>query len=123
VLNNLIGNSLDAMWRGGRLLLRSQMVTEWQSGRKALRITIADTGLGMSDTTKRRLFEAFFTTKGIKGTGLGLWISSEIITKHGGRLRFRSSRKEGQSGTVFQLFLPLEPMIVERQEAVRTISN
>jgi PAS domain S-box-containing protein len=123
VLNNLIGNSLDAMWRGGRLILRSQMVTEWQSGRKVLRITIADTGHGMSDVTKRRLFEAFFTTKGIKGTGLGLWISSEIVGKHGGRLRFRSSRKEGQSGTVFQLFLPQEPLFVEKQKAVRTRSN
>jgi PAS domain S-box-containing protein len=123
VLSNLIGNSIDAMWRGGRLILRSQMATEWQSGRKALRITVADTGLGMNEVTQRRLFEAFYTTKGIKGTGLGLWISAEIVRKHGGRLRFRSCREEGRSGTVFQVFLPLEPVFLEKQEAVRTQSH
>jgi PAS domain S-box-containing protein len=122
VLNNLIGNSIDAMWRGGRLKLRSQMATEWKTGQQRLCITIADTGDGMSDVTKRRLFEAFFTTKGIKGTGLGLWISSEIVRKHGGQLRFRSSRKEGCSGTVFQLFLPVAPASEEKQEPVRTRS-
>jgi PAS domain S-box-containing protein len=122
VLSNLIGNAMDEMWSGGRLVLRSQMATDWQSGRNGLRITIADTGRGMDEMTKRRLFEAFFTTKGINGTGLGLWISSEIVRKHGGRLRFRSSPKEGRSGTVFQLFLPLEPKSVEKHE-VRTQSH
>ncbi|HVJ06722.1 MAG TPA: PAS domain-containing protein [Candidatus Saccharimonadales bacterium] len=114
VLNNLVGNAVDAMWRGGRLRLRSQIATDWLDERKTLRITIADTGEGMNEMTKRRLFEAFFTTKGIKGTGLGLWISSEIACKHGGRLRFRSSRKEGGSGTVFQLFLPLQSATLEQ---------
>jgi len=119
VLNNLIGNAVDAMWRGGRLRLRSQIASDWLDGRKTLRITIADTGEGMTEVTKRRLFEAFFTTKGIKGTGLGLWISSEIARKHGGRLRFRSSRGEGCSGTVFQLFLPLQSANLEMQKTVR----
>jgi len=122
VMNNLIGNAIDAMWRGGRLVLRSRLATNWHNGEKGLCITIADTGHGMNEVTKRRLFEAFFTTKGANGTGLGLWISSEIVRKHGGRLRFRSSRKEGRSGTVFQLFLPLEPVILEKLEAVRTQS-
>jgi signal transduction histidine kinase len=119
VLNNLIGNAVDAMWRGGRLRLRSQIATDWLDGRRTLRITIADTGEGMNETTKKRLFEAFYTTKGIKGTGLGLWISSEIARKHGGRLRFRSSRSEGCSGTVFQLFLPLQSATLELQKTVR----
>jgi signal transduction histidine kinase len=119
VLNNLIGNSIDAMWRGGRLLLRSQLVTDWQSGEKALRITIADTGHGMDPVTRQRLFEAFYTTKGIKGTGLGLWISSEIVRKHGGKLSFRSCDGGRRSGTVFQLQLPLEPAFLEKQEEAR----
>ena len=123
VLNNLIGNSIDAMWRGGRLVLRSQLGTDWRNGQKGLCITIADTGDGMTEVTKRRLFEAFFTTKGMKGTGLGLWISAEIVRKHGGRLRFRSNPKVGESGTVFQLFLPLEPAIPEKREAVRAQSK
>ncbi len=119
VLNNLIGNAVDAMWRGGRLRIRSQVATDWLDGRKTLRITIADTGEGMNEVTQRRLFEAFYTTKGIKGTGLGLWISSEIARKHGGRLRFRSSRREGSSGTVFQLFLPLQSATLEMPKPVR----
>jgi len=123
VLNNLIGNAIDAMWRGGRLVLRSQFATDWKSGYKGLRITISDTGEGMTEMTKSRLFEAFYTTKGINGTGLGLWISAEIVRKHGGRLRVRSCREEGASGTIFQLFLPLQPVSLVKQKTVRNKSN
>jgi two-component system sporulation sensor kinase C len=56
----------------------------------------------------RRIFEAFYTTKGINGTGLGLWISSEIIRKHNGRLQVRSSAKPGCGWTAFRLFLPVD---------------
>ena len=63
----------------------------------------------MSEETLTRIFEPFFSTKGITGTGLGLWISREIVGKHGGRLTARSrERREGSvGGTVFSLFLPL----------------
>ncbi len=91
---------------GGRLLIRSRGGTDWQSGRKGLVITVADTGSGISAQAMSSIFEPFFTTKGIQGTGLGLWISHEIISRHQGALRVRSSQKEHASGTVFQLFLP-----------------
>jgi signal transduction histidine kinase len=52
------------------------------------------------------IFQPFYTTKGASGTGLGLWVSSEIIDRHHGRMRLRSSQKEGRSGTVFTMFLP-----------------
>ncbi len=108
VLNNLVGNAIDAMRDGGRLLLRSSEATDWKTGRKGLRLTVADTGSGMSPVTLRRIFDAFFTTKGINGTGLGLWVSQEIIERHHGNLRVRSSQAPGRSGTVFNLFLPFE---------------
>lgn len=73
------------------------------SGRCGVRITVADTGMGMDAETARRIFEPFYTTKGILGTGLGLWVSTEIVQKHRGRLRVRSRRG---FGTVFALFLP-----------------
>ena len=57
--------------------------------------------------TLKNIYTAFYTTKGIGGTGLGLWISSEIVTRHHGRLLVRSSQRPGAAGTVFQLFLPL----------------
>jgi signal transduction histidine kinase len=62
----------------------------------------------MTAEVRDRLFEAFFTTKGSTGTGLGLWVSHEIILKHHGiiHLRSRPASKEGSSGTVFQIFFP-----------------
>jgi PAS domain S-box-containing protein len=106
VLNNLIGNSIDAMRSGGRLSLRARPTTERATGRAGVRLTVADTGHGMDASTLARIFEPFFTTKGISGTGLGLWVSSGIVQKHHGRLRVRSSLHPASHGTVFTLFLP-----------------
>ena len=107
VLNNLVGNAIDAMpARGGRVLLRSRDATNWQTGELGLAVTVADTGTGMTAETLRKLFDAFYTTKGIGGTGLGLWISKEIVMRHRGCLAVRSTKQEGKSGTVFVMFLP-----------------
>lgn len=108
VLNNLVGNAIDAMRNGGCLTVRTSNACLWSSGTPGVRITIADTGHGMPPATLRRLFEAFYTTKGINGTGLGLWISQGIVQKHHGRLQVHSSIREGKSGTVFSLFLPMD---------------
>jgi PAS domain S-box-containing protein len=107
VLSNLIGNAIDAMPRGGRLMIRSRKGTEWSSGRVGLILTIADSGYGISPEVRARLFEPFFTTKGIGGTGLGLWISAEIMDRHQGRIRLRSSQAPDRCGTVVTVFLPL----------------
>jgi PAS domain S-box-containing protein len=107
VLSNLVGNAIDAMnSAGGRLMVRSREGTDWRTGRRGVVLTVADTGSGMSPYTQARIFEPFFTTKGDKGTGLGLWISHEIVDRHRGVLKVRSSQSEHHSGTVFVLFLP-----------------
>ncbi len=109
VLSNLVRNAIDAMQgAGGRLVVRSREATEWRTGVHGVVLTIADTGSGISAETMKSLYTAFFTTKGIQGTGLGLWVSSEIVARHNGRLRVRSSQAKGKSGTVFQLFLPYQ---------------
>ena len=109
VLNNIIGNAIDAMHGfGGRLLLRSRRGTRWATGAKGVILTIADTGEGMSLDVQDRLFEAFYTTKGDNGNGLGLWVSKEIIERHNGFLRVRSCALSQTSGTVFTIFLPFE---------------
>jgi PAS domain S-box-containing protein len=108
ILNNLVGNAIDAMPTGGRLLVRSRAATDWPTGRKGLMLTIADTGVGMDAQVLQKIFHPFFTTKGIGGTGLGLWVSQEIVERHNGALKVRSSQREGHSGTVFTLFLPFE---------------
>lgn len=108
VLNNLVANSIDAMPRGGRLILRSRDARDPRNGVPGVVLTIADTGSGIPAENLRHIFEAFFTTKGLGGTGLGLWLSADIIHRHHGTLRVRSSQKPGRSGTVFAVFLPLD---------------
>ena len=106
VLNNLVANALDAMPMGGQLLLRDREGTDWKTGRRGVFLTVADSGAGMPPETQAKLFEAFFSTKGVGGTGLGLWITKGIIERHHGRIFLRSSRCEGRAGTAFSVFLP-----------------
>lgn len=107
VLNNLVGNAIDAMHpAGGRVLLRSRDAHNWKTGERGIVLTVADTGHGMTPQVLEKVFEAFYTTKGIGGTGLGLWVSKEIVDRHHGALRVRSSAKQGHSGTACTLFLP-----------------
>lgn len=106
VLNNLIGNAVDAMSPGGQLVIRSRNKTDWNSGRSGVLLTIADTGGGISPEIQSRVFEPFFSTKGDAGSGLGLWICSHLIAKNSGILRMRSTQRPAGSGTVFTLFLP-----------------
>jgi PAS domain S-box-containing protein len=113
VLNNLIANAIDAMRQGGgRLLVRTHNATDLTatdpSASKGIRITVADTGHGMSPAVRSRIFEPFYTTKELNGTGLGLWISSGIVHRHGGRLSLRSTQHPVHHGTIFSLFLPCE---------------
>lgn len=109
VLNNLVGNAVDAMEnQGGRLLLRSRDARDWATGRKGISITVADTGSGIPDAVRNRIFEPFFSTKGPGGTGLGLTVSADIVAHHHGALRVRSCQAPKHSGTVFTLFLPLD---------------
>ncbi len=107
VLSNLVGNAFDAMRVGGMLRLRTRSATWWKTGESGVRLTIADTGSGRSEETRKHLFDAFYSTKGIHGTGLGLWISNRIVHKHRGHLRVSSSMG-AKHGTVFTLWLPLK---------------
>jgi signal transduction histidine kinase len=101
VLVNLISNALDAMPKGGRLVLRARDLTG-RTGEKCVRLSVADTGIGMAPEVVARVFEAFYTTKGVSGTGIGLWLSQEIIKKCGSRIHVKSSQGRG---TVFSMYL------------------
>ncbi len=76
------------------------------SGEAGVFITLADTGPGIPPEALKRIFDPFFTTKGDLGTGLGLWVSSEIVSKHRGELSVRSSGAPHRHGSIFRLFLP-----------------
>ena len=109
VISNLVSNAMDATAGGGRLIVRARRSRDWvHPVRDGVRMTIADTGSGMIEEVRERLFEAFFTTKGATGTGLGLWVSHEIILKHHGVIHLRSREAAGErsGGTVFQIFFP-----------------
>lgn len=110
VIVNLLGNAIDAMPGGGCIWLRTSETRNWETGTTGLALTICDSGSGMEEETIARLFEPFYSTKGITGTGLGLWVSKEIVDRHHGRIRVRSRRAtDSASGrTVFRVFLPID---------------
>ncbi|MFH1383076.1 MAG: [Fe-Fe] hydrogenase large subunit C-terminal domain-containing protein [Chloroflexota bacterium] len=96
---NLIVNAIQAMPNGGKLALRTSV------DGNDLKIAMQDTGCGISPESQRKLFTPFFTTKGIKGVGLGLAVAYGIIQRHHGRIEVQS--QEGV-GTTFTICLPLQ---------------
>ena len=117
VFSNFIGNAFDAIKQGGKIVLRTRNAVDWRTGRRGLRVTVADSGQGMDRGTLRRLFEPFFTTKGIHGTGLGLWVSADILNRHNATIRVRSRQGHDSGGSVFFTFFPVETKISPKQEA------
>jgi PAS domain S-box-containing protein len=107
VLSNLLANSLDACQAGDAVGVRVHASSSPRNPTlRGVRIMVADNGCGISGENLKRIFEPFFTTKKDTGTGLGLWVSRELMEKHGGRLTVRSNTKGPRVGTVFSLFLP-----------------
>jgi PAS domain S-box-containing protein len=126
VFANLVSNAIDALSRGGRLVVRARRSRNWKDpGKAGVRFTVADTGTGMDPAVREHIFEAFFTTKDVTGTGLGLWVSQEIIVKHHGLVHVVSRTAESgkPAGTVFQIFLPDDPSMTgaEAQTAAATV--
>ncbi len=105
---NLISNAIDATPPGGRIRIEVRSAINWRHpSRRGVGVTVADTGCGIPEHLRRRIFEPFVTTKGDAGTGLGLWVCDDIVTRHGGRLRLKTKTR-GHSGTVFSIFLPAD---------------
>jgi two-component system cell cycle sensor histidine kinase/response regulator CckA len=125
VLMNLCLNARDAMPKGGVLTVSASAVTprshvlpeQLNSAQPHLVLCVQDTGIGMDEATRARIFEAFFTTKREgAGFGLGLATVKEVVTFHGGQIQIESS--EGQ-GTRFLVFLPLH----DTREEVNSITG
>ena len=100
VLMNIVINAYEAIDGDGAITLSTS------AANGAVRITVADTGAGMTEETKEKIFNPFFTTKGSRGTGLGLSIALGIITKHNGTLQLDS---EAGAGTKVHITLPYAP--------------
>jgi PAS domain S-box-containing protein len=109
VFSNLVGNAIEAMAKGGQLILHSrESCLASNPARRGVRVTVLDSGIGIPVGVRRNLFAPFYTTKGEKGTGLGLWISRGITEKHEGTIHVSSRTGKGRSGAAFSVFLPFE---------------
>ena len=107
VLSNLLANSLDACKEGDAICVRVRAaVSSRDPALRGVRVAVADNGCGIAPEYIERIYEPFFTTKKDTGTGLGLWVSRELMEKCGGYLTVRSSVDQHRAGTVFSLFLP-----------------
>ncbi len=110
VFLNLILNSVQAMPEGGTITFRTYNTAD------GVRVDVQDDGVGMSENVRRRIFEPLYTTKGERGTGMGLAVSYGIIQEHEGTIRVESHLGEG---TAFHILLPrAEEKRQERREKI-----
>ncbi len=124
VFVNLIYNSLDAMPDGGVITMATRCVQqEGQLRGDFLEITFSDTGKGMSEEVKSKMFDPFFTTRRPQGTGLGMSVTYSIMNRHGGKIEVES---EVGKGATFTLYIPIRKEVVQRvvpSEPVREIAT
>jgi signal transduction histidine kinase len=107
MISNLLLNSLDALPEGGKLRLHTEPAQEWGGKhRRGTRVVVADNGRGIPAEIRGRIFERLFTTKAMAGSGLGLSLVSDVVQRHQGTIRVRSTTRANRSGTVFSIFLP-----------------
>lgn len=104
LLSNLVVNAQDSMASGGRLCIRTRYTKSVREGYGQASIGVSDTGCGIPREIRTTMFEPFVTTKGEKGTGLGLWIVKGIVESHSGRIQVRSTPGRG---TTFKIIFPV----------------
>jgi signal transduction histidine kinase len=104
VFGNLVRNAAEASRPDTQVVVRVRRIH--RRGGEGTRVTIHDCGSGIPEQVQKLMFDPFFTTKELRGSGLGLWVSRNLVMNHKGTIRFRSSTKPGASGTMFEVFLP-----------------
>jgi PAS domain S-box-containing protein len=107
VFSNLLINAAEAIGQTGVLVVHVYPSRRWSGAQElGTRVIVADSGSGIPPQIREHIFDPFFTTKGDKGSGVGLWVSSGIVAKHGGSMRVFSRTSGSPTGTVFCVFLP-----------------
>jgi PAS domain S-box-containing protein len=107
IFANLLTNAIEATPMSGRIVVRIRPSQDWRDSAIAgMRITFSDSGVGMDRATRQRMFDPFFTTKTDTGTGLGMWVVSQLVERHKGHIRVWSTQRVQRSATVFSVFLP-----------------
>ena len=110
IFSNLVRNAAEAAPQGTEVVVRVRSIC--RHGREGHARHNTRSGNGHSLDVRRQIFDPFFTTKELKGSGLGLWVSKNLVMNHHGTIRFRTSTREGASGTTFEVFLPVGGMAV-----------
>ena len=108
---NLVLNAVDAMPEGGRITMRTAVNGE--NGSRQIRVDVTDTGTGMNEETRKRCLEPFFSTKGKRGTGLGLAMVYGVVQRHEGNIEIES---EPGNGTTFRLTFPVRDKLTVKPE-------
>ena len=109
ILANLVVNAIDALGPEGRMKIKISPVREWSGSRRSgVRFTILDNGPGIPSDQLQKIFEPFYTTKKDVGTGLGLWLTQNLVRKHHGTTRVRTTTHPARRGTAFSIFFPRE---------------
>ena len=118
VFTNLLTNAAEAAGAGGEVSVTAHhtkgLAAKGMAGPRhqpGVLITISDNGPGIADEVRTQLFQPFFTTKGERGTGLGLWVSRGIITRHNGSIEIESDTTPEAHGTSVMVFLAIDPII------------
>ncbi len=104
VFSNLLANAIDASHFGGTVMVRVHQYG-CANGGSGVRIVVADNGAGIPPDSLASIYEPFFTTKKDVGTGLGLWVTRQIVGNHGGRISVRTRSTGKLTGTVFRVVL------------------
>jgi PAS domain S-box-containing protein len=104
VFSNVIANAIDAMKEGGKLSI-SLRKTRALDG-DGIQTIIRDDGIGIGRENLEKIFEPFFTTKGDLGTGIGLWVTKQLVESRGGQITVTSSIEDGKSGTTVTIYIP-----------------
>ena len=109
VLSNFLLNSLEALGDEGRVTMRASQSRNPRTGAKRIRFTLADNGNGIDPAILVSIFDPFYTTKGVIGNGLGLWVCNQIIANHHGTVQVRSNTGGRRRGTTISVTVPMNP--------------
>jgi signal transduction histidine kinase len=115
IFSNIVTNALDAMRHGGVLKISTREISGPEED--GIEILIRDSGAGIRPEYLTQIFEPFFTTKGDFGTGIGLWVTKQLVEARGGLIAVTSSTESGNSGTTVTIFIPFAAPSHQEQQA------
>ena len=107
IFSNIITNAADAMRQGGVLSISIQPIRQFYARRYSRQLSVIMVS-GIRDEHLTQIFEPFFTTKGYLGTGIGLWVTKQLVEARGGEISVASSTENGNSGSTLTIFIPFD---------------